>query len=296
MKQKIQFLAAIMIFLITSVKMTLAQVAINTDDSSPDNSAMVDVKSTSKGFLPPRMTTLQVNTINAPAEGLVVYNTDLKTLLLFNGDVWTTNTGKFRCGITQVRDAGGNRYNTILIGNQCWMTRNLSVGVMIDSASNQNDNYVLEKYCYHSLAENCEIYGGLYQWGEMMQYHTYEGAQGICPDGWHIPAMNEWETLISTLGGSTIAGGKLKEAGSLHWHSSNTGSNTSGFTGLGSGYREIDSRFYNLLLTGTFWSSSQEDETYATSYDLIYNTNVIDADDYEKTTGLSVRCVKNPSP
>jgi len=72
----------------------------------------------------------------------------------------------------------------------------------------------------------CNVYGGLYQWDEAMQYSTTVGVQGICPTGWHLPADSEWTTLTTFLGGEIIAGGKMKEAGLAHWASPNTGAPT----------------------------------------------------------------------
>ena len=78
----------ILIFLLAGILVKAQGLGINTDGSAPDNSAMLDVKSTLRGFLPPRMTTTQRNAISAPAEGLLIYNTDEKTLNIFYGTSW----------------------------------------------------------------------------------------------------------------------------------------------------------------------------------------------------------------
>ena len=122
------------------------------------------------------------------------------------------------CESDTVTDIEGNAYNTVEIGNQCWMQENLNVGTPIGSFESdgttlnpQTDNATIEKYCYgystHGDAgqlatgeANCDTYGGLYQWDEMMQYETQEGTQGICPAGWHIPSDDEWKTLEMHLG------------------------------------------------------------------------------------------------
>ena len=75
-----------------------AQMGINTDNSAPDNSAMLDVKSTNKGLLPPRMTTSLINAIANPAEGLIVYNTSLHSLVFYNGTGWKRTDGQFYIG------------------------------------------------------------------------------------------------------------------------------------------------------------------------------------------------------
>ncbi|MBK7215160.1 MAG: fibrobacter succinogenes major paralogous domain-containing protein [Bacteroidales bacterium] len=121
-------------------------------------------------------------------------------------------------------------YRTIQIGNQCWLKDNLNIGSRINGSLDQTDNGIIEKYCYNNLESNCDNYGGLYQWGETMNYSTSEGSKGICPDGWHIPRDIEWIALRIYLGGIDTAGGKMKEPRNSHWHSPNTGAtNSSGF-------------------------------------------------------------------
>ncbi len=99
----------------------------------------------------------------------------------------------FNCGdtLTDVRD--GKEYQTVLIGEQCWMSENLNIGTMTiqNGSNNQIDNSVIEKYCYNNNEAECDEYGGLYQWHEMMDYQTQESSQGICPDGWHLPSDQE---------------------------------------------------------------------------------------------------------
>ncbi len=100
--------------------------------------------------------------------------------------------------------------------------------------------------------------GGLLQWNEMMQYSNEEGIQGICPYGWHIPAEGEWSILVNYLDGPIVAGGMLKESGTLHWNPPNTGvTNVSGSTALPGGYRSSDGNNYSLKNWGFFWSSTE---------------------------------------
>ncbi len=72
-------------------------------------------------------------------------------------------------GTSTVTDADGNVYNTVQIGNQCWMKENLKVGTRINGSQNMSDNGFVEKYCYNNDPANCDVYGGLYQWDEMVQ-------------------------------------------------------------------------------------------------------------------------------
>ncbi len=157
---------------------------------------------------------------------------------------WEPNAGKstypvkdtvvtpisWTCGDTIIDSRDGQSYNTVQIGEQCWMAENMNVGL----EGTQTNNGIIEKSCYNNDPANCEIYGGLYSWYEMMQYNPEPGSQGICPDGWHIPQCSDWGILFNHLGDS--AGGKMKETGTIHWASPNIcATNVSGFTALPGG-------------------------------------------------------------
>jgi len=191
-------------------------------------------------------------------------------------------------------DADGNHYAIVNIGGQTWIAENLKVGIRIDGIQDQTNNNIIEKYCYNNDEANCNIYGGLYQWNEMMQYFTTPGVKGICPTGWHIPTDGEWSTLTDFLGGPEIAGGKMKEAGTSHWASPNTGTtNVSGFTALPGGGRINDGSFYNLTYLATFWSSLQNDATSAWARSLICNSESVGVGSPPKAYGWSARCVQD---
>ncbi len=118
--------------------------------------------------------------------------------------------------------------------------------------------------------------------------------QGVCPSGWHLPSDAEWTTLTSYLGGESVAGGKLKEAGTAHWTSPNTGAtNESGFTALPGGYRYHNGTFI-LIGNYGYWSSSTEDNVdYAWPRNLRYSGGYVSRVANSKGDGLSVRCVRN---
>jgi uncharacterized protein (TIGR02145 family) len=212
----------------------------------------------------------------------------------------------FSCG-DELRDfRDGKAYATVQIGTQCWMAENMNVGTRIDESEDQTDNNTIEKYCYTiGPLSFCDDYGGLYQWDEMMQYVTTEGAQGICPEGWHLPSDAEWKTMEMYLGmpqedanrigcRGTDEGGKLKETGTSHWLSPNTGaSNSSGFTAVGGGFSDKGTpAFYNLNAYGYFWSSSKIG-SYAWHRHLFYDDAMINRFKYILTMGYSVRCVRD---
>ena len=187
----------------------------------------------------------------------------------------------------------GQVYNTILIGGQCWLKENLNVGTMINGDDGMTNNGVIEKYCYDNDPANCEIYGGLYQWHEMMEYSTTPGVQGICPSGWHLPTDEEWTTLTDFLGAS-VAGGKMKETGTIHWQSPNTGAtNESGFTALPGGYRNTGGNFDDLTNNAHFWSSSELNTGYAWDRGLSYGSDAVNRNHRNKDFGFSVRCFQD---
>jgi uncharacterized protein (TIGR02145 family) len=203
--------------------------------------------------------------------------------------------------LTDARD--GRVYNTVLIGSQCWMAQNLNIGTKISLDLQQTDNSIIEKYCYSGSDANCDIYGGLYQWAETVQY--LNGATnvsswwtvptgnvtGICPVGWHIPTSLEYTVLINLLGGTSVAGGKMKETGLAHWTSPNAGAtNSSGFTGLPAGYGAPGFIYEWLHETTFFWSASQTFDHAQTRY-LYYGSEDSGENAYDKKDGFSVRCL-----
>jgi uncharacterized protein (TIGR02145 family) len=276
-----------------------AQVGINSDGSDPDGSAMLDVKSNTKGFLPPRMTYAQRNAITGAPAGLIIWCSDCSVsgeLEVYNGTVWTNMVGDFACGGPLVDSRDGKSYTTVLIGTQCWMAQNLNIGTKLSGSVSQTDNSTIEKYCYGDIETNCDVYGGLYQWNEMMKYVTTEGTKGICPTGWHLPTDAEFSTLINYLGGVSVAGGKMKEVGTTHWLSPNTGAtNISGFTGLPGGFRNSlgGGIFFNLATVALFWSSSQDYSPTAWHWDLWYNNETVSRYSNDKATSFSARCVRD---
>jgi len=293
-----------MVVFITANCMLTAQVAVTTDGSSPDSSAMLDVKSTGKGFLLPRVAS--VDSVSNPATGLMVFDENTKCMRFYNGAVWSACMA-FSCGNGLVDLRDGKSYATVLIGTQCWMAESLNIGTMINNPGDQTDNGTLEKYCYDNIAANCDTFGGLYQWNEMMQYVHTEGTQGICPPGWHIPTDAEWKTLEMHLGmtqveadnsgwrGTHNEGGKLKEIGTTHWLVPNTGAtNSSGFTALPGGYCLSDGSFNNLGNSGNWWSSTEYSGSYAWCRGLYYNTDQANRNySLSKPNGFSVRCIKD---
>ena len=200
----------------------------------------------------------------------------------------------------------GLSYKTIQIGSQVWMAENLNVGIFVYTTEpgtyppSVSNNDTIEKYCHNNNINNCDIYGGLYEWDEMMMYGNSDAeaigtTQGICPDGWHLPTDIEWAGLINHLGGSEIAGGKLKESGISQWNYPNAGAtNESGFNALPGGYWYSGGFFSDPGITASFWCSTEVSAINVPSFYLNYSDSYIARDHHSyKPNGFSVRCVKD---
>jgi uncharacterized protein (TIGR02145 family) len=198
--------------------------------------------------------------------------------------------------IPPVTDIDGNTYPVIQIGTQLWMAKNLATTKYNDGADipNVTDNgdwssLSTPAYCWHNNDElaNKDTYGALYNW------FTVE-TQKLCPIGWHVPTDNEWAILINNLGGASIAGGKLKEAGYLHWNSPNTGAtNEFGFEALPCGNRRIDGSFFNHGTSGEWWSSTASESFSAWCRAMYNDAGSVDRLALYNRNGFTVRCVKD---
>jgi len=194
-----------------------------------------------------------------------------------------------------ITDIDGNKYYTVSIGSQEWMAENLKVThfrngepiPIITSDSLWNDTYVGSAMCYYNNDNtNSSRYGALYN-GKVI-----DDVRNVCPEGWHIPSENEFDLLISTLGGEQIAGRKIKD---IHWDGCGLESNNeSSFTALGAGWRRqwSISGFHELGSTAAFWSS-----TGTTGSKFFYRLVCV-FDNVDKTTddtraGHSIRCIKD---
>ena len=199
------------------------------------------------------------------------------------------------CPEVQTVEYEGKTYHTVIIGSQCWLKENLDVGTMIPGNQNATDNGIIEKYCYDDAPANCDIYGGLYQWDEAMQYSTSVGEQGICPPGWHIPSwfhppFNEFLILDETVEGD---GNALKAIG--QGSGDGAGTNISGFSALLSGMLLGPGSFFDMNIYGYFWSSTEHTsvQDLARAIDLWYNWSTIRYGTWGKDHGLPVRCIKD---
>jgi uncharacterized protein (TIGR02145 family) len=207
-----------------------------------------------------------------------------------------------------VKDIDGNTYKTVKIGDQLWMAENLKTTKYKDGTPipNETDDSYWSSlstgaYCWYNndYSTYGSVYGALYNW-----FSVETG--NLCPTGWHVPTDLEWMTLEMHLGMTqaqangtlyrgTDEGPKIKETGTVHWSSPNTGAtNSSGFTALPGGYRyNYFGNFDDIGHFGYWWSSTAYSTTGAWSRALTYNYSNVGRYGFNKTYGFSVRCVRD---
>jgi uncharacterized protein (TIGR02145 family) len=209
-----------------------------------------------------------------------------------------------------VTDIDGNVYNTDLIGTQVWMVENLKTTKYNDGTAIPNitveapvgeawSGLTTGAYCdYDNNPANSTTYGRLYNWfavdNNAATKVASNGGKNVCPTGWHVPTDIDWITLTTNLGGVSVAGGKLKETGTTHWLSPNTGAtNEVGFIALPGGYRNYGGNFNYIGTYGFWWSATEYNATSAWSRYMIYYYSYVSSYNYYKKNGFSVRCVRD---
>ena len=199
-----------------------------------------------------------------------------------------------------VKQDNSGSIKTVTIGKQVWMLENLNVatfknGVEIPKVQDESawikagENQQPAWCYYYNDKKNGDKFGKLYNWYAVVDNN------GLCPQGWHVPSYDEWVLLTDYLGGSQIAGGKMKEVGVTNWNSPNIEStNLSLFTGLPGGYRDDNGYYYDVGSNGYWWSST-EDNTYGPFFrGLDYDNGTADRNNNSrKGSGFSVRCLRD---
>jgi uncharacterized protein (TIGR02145 family) len=200
---------------------------------------------------------------------------------------------------------------TKTIGTQNWTTKNLDVAIYSDGTlipevqdPQQWASLTTGAWCYQDNTKaNGTTYGKLYNWyavagiwNEASKTDTTQRKK-LAPTGYHIPSDAEWTTLTTYLGGGSVAGGKMKEAGTTNWLSTNIeATNSSGFTGLPGGFRSSDGTFGSsdfIGYEGFWWSSSEASTTNAWNRNLIHISGYAYRYSKVKTYGFSVRCLRD---
>ncbi len=202
----------------------------------------------------------------------------------------------FRTDPATVTDIDNNVYTVIRIGTQLWMKENLKTtkyrtgaAITLASADAVWTALTAGGYCWYDNEDMHKAdYGALYNWFAI-------NTGNLCPTGWHVPNDDtDWTTLEYFLGGASPAGGKLKESGTTHWISPNTGAtNETGFTALPGGYRRADGSFSDLTDTGFWWSSREFNTTDAYFKKMQFDSDKTFRAYLDKNGGMSVRCIKD---
>jgi uncharacterized protein (TIGR02145 family) len=197
----------------------------------------------------------------------------------------------------------GYNYTTVQIGSQCWFKEDLRndnyndgsaiTGNLDDASWVGTSSGAQAVYGEGSSAvtrgngdevANLATYGRIYNW-----YAVSTGL--LCPSGWHVPTYAEWDTLASTLGGSSVAGTKLKVS------PSNTpawdGDNASGFSALPAGWRDLTGYFDGQNYDGSWWSSYSPDNSNGWYYYLISADAAVYRYSGSTRYGFSVRCLQD---
>jgi uncharacterized protein (TIGR02145 family) len=195
-------------------------------------------------------------------------------------------------------------FKTATICGKVWMAKNLEVttyrdGTPIPQVTDiaQWTNTTSGAWCYYSnTTANGTIYGKLYNWYAVNGDINGDGIKDkeLAPLGWHIPTEAEWNALSECLGGNAVAGGAMKEAGTTHWITPNTGAtNSSSFTALPGGFRNSAGAFEILGYKGYWWSATASSTTNAVLRFLDNSNTILTAGSDDKNHGFSVRCVKD---
>ena len=210
--------------------------------------------------------------------------------------------------VAPLTDGSGNTYGTVKIGTQTWMTKNLNTTKYNDGTAipNINDMYTWTKattsaWCdYNNTATNSTTYGKLYNWfvvdNNAATKTASNGGKNVCPTGWHVPSDADWTTLTNLYGSELAAGGYLKETGTTHWTTPNTGAlNSTGFSALPGGdlWPFYGGSFQNIGLFGVWWSSSASNALEAIQRYIQYQDISCVSGITSKQYGCSVRCLKD---
>lgn len=198
--------------------------------------------------------------------------------------------------VVTVYDVDGNTYSPVVIGTQTWLTTNLKTTKYKDGIpiAPTTDNIAWKNLSiggsswYNNDVTNKNTYGGLYNW-------TAVATGNLCPAGWHVPTDADWTILSAYLGGDAVSGGKLKETGTTHWLSPNTGAtNETGFLALPGGSRSGTTGIFSNVGSGSgWWSSTSNGNSSAWLRSLAKDSSGLNRSSDGINGGYSVRCVKD---
>ena len=225
-------------------------------------------------------------------------------ILMANMSAQTNKIMKPQASVTNINtvtDGDGNEYHSITIGTQVWLNTNLKTtkyndytDIPLVTDNSAWENLATPGYCWYNndQAKYGEVYGALYNW--YAANSSTNGGKNVCPTDWHVPTEADWNTLIEFLGGTRVAGGKLKETDTTHWDSPNImATNETLFNALPGGYRYYNGKYYNVGHSGYWWCDQEFGDNTARSWSLNYSYPIIDDNESYKQNGSSIRCIKD---
>src|SRR5512138_2524536 len=196
----------------------------------------------------------------------------------------------------------GQEYPTVQIFSQCWLAKNLNVGTMIAVPDTAKDNGIIEKYCYDNVEDSCSVYGGFYQWDEMMAYSSAPGSRGICPPGWHLATDEDWKILCGAADSLYRVGNPVWDSAGVwgvnagynlkspwYWENEGNGSDIYGFTVPPIGYRDYWGYVYGFGHAAKYWSTGEYDSVDAWSRGFGCHGRDVSRYHESKYNGYSVR-------
>lgn len=310
----------ILIFAASISTITIAQVKIGTNPTQINESAELEIESSNKGLLLPRLNTAQRDAISNPAEGLLIYNFDIKCLEIFNGTEWINNCAsepewgvipdfaycenkpisKTGCNGQTTIEYQGKIYPIVEIGGQCWMAENIDAVPSNFDPAPEREALVDNGWhgYYDNNPENGENGNGrFYQWSAAMNGSTEERSQGVCPSGWHIPSDCEWMFLEYSLGMDVteLESTEPRSSGTVGTQLASGG--TSGFDAKYAGFSNAVGGFGSQGSYAYYFSSTDagfyEGMPLKTTRILQSGQNFVWRSSNLNAFGTSVRCVKN---
>ena len=213
------------------------------------------------------------------------------------------------CGDVLVDSRDGQEYSTAQIGTQCWMTKNFNYDSGCASITWVNQVDVGWCGCYNNDSNNCVTRGKLYQWSAAMSGSTTEGAQGICPSGWHVPTNSEQYVLFNYVNSQSqyrCNDGWYLIAKALssksNWSVSAVScaignnletNNASGFNGVPGGYRQWYGGAFDNLNNYFMFLSSTKSSGNVKGVSLGYSSDRFGDTSEAIPSASSIRCLKN---
>jgi len=192
-------------------------------------------------------------------------------LLLFTCLPAVLSFGQEKGSFTDKRD--GHTYRWVMFGKQAWMLGNLDYKTPAGS------------WVYNNDSTKEAAYGRLYDWTT---------AQKACPKGWRLPTDQDWNTLITTVGGESVAGRKIQESDSIPPTLRNIKSgDIDNFISLLAGVRHADGSYTGLGIWGGCWSATPTKNDVGNNYLFTRNGMAVGKSTNDKTSSFSVKCVRN---